>query len=291
MTDQSEGGPQAFLFELEIEVIGAADDVWKAIATASGVADWFLPAEISDHVGGVVSFDSGYGIERRGCVTAWEPPLRFAYEDDCHPLMGGRSSRLTSMFVIDEGEGGRSLVRLVTTDRGPDRPGGEVVEALRDGWNMYFQNLRLYLAHYAGQRSSSIAVTGSARGSRDQGWTALTEGLGLLDATPGRHTAVLRQDLPPLAGIVQWIADSSHNRGLLFRLYEPTRGVGHVFVTAYQDLISTNVAMYLFGSDASVVAARDSPVWQAWMARTFPRIGEQAGLASEEPRLEDPEPR
>jgi hypothetical protein len=88
----------------------------------------------------------------------------------------------------------------------------------------------------------------------------------------------MRLDLPPLAGIVQWVADGSHNRGLLFRLYEPTRGVGHIFVSAYQDLISTNVVAYLFGSDASVVAARDAPLWHAWMTRSFPRIDQGASL-------------
>ena len=39
-------------FELEIEVVGTPDEVFRAIATGRGVSAWLQPTEIEEHFSG-----------------------------------------------------------------------------------------------------------------------------------------------------------------------------------------------------------------------------------------------
>ena len=63
--------------QVEVEVPGAPEKVWQAIATGPGVSAWFVPTEIEEHEGGAIVSHFGPGMESRAKVTAWEPPHRF----------------------------------------------------------------------------------------------------------------------------------------------------------------------------------------------------------------------
>ena len=43
--------------ELEVEVPGTPEQIWRAIATGPGITAWFMPAEVAEHEGGAVSFE------------------------------------------------------------------------------------------------------------------------------------------------------------------------------------------------------------------------------------------
>src|SRR6516165_3037617 len=68
--------------QVEVEVPGAPEQVWQAIATGPGVTSWFVPTEIEERDGKPVTIVShfGPGMVGRAEVKAWEPPHRFAAE-------------------------------------------------------------------------------------------------------------------------------------------------------------------------------------------------------------------
>ena len=68
--------------ENRIEVPGTPEEVWELIATGHGIEAWFVPAEVEPRVGGRVAIDIGTGMEECGTVSAWEPPHRFAYDEE-----------------------------------------------------------------------------------------------------------------------------------------------------------------------------------------------------------------
>jgi hypothetical protein len=43
-----------------------------------------------------------------------------------------------------------------------------------------------------------------------------------------------------------------------------------VFAFSYQDRTYTTLHAYLFGDDAPAIAAREEPLWRAWMDEHFP---------------------
>jgi len=83
-----------------------------------------------------------------------------------------------------------------------------------------------------------------------------------------RERATGAPDAPPLAGVVARVAENS----LLLTVDEPAPAVASAFTYGMNDddAISTVVHLYLFGDDASAVAAREEPAWQAWMRERFP---------------------
>lgn len=75
-------------FEVELEVPGPPEQVWRAIATAEGIGAWMVPTELDPREGGAVVFHMGPDASSRGRVTGFEPDRRFAYEEDWAGLVG-----------------------------------------------------------------------------------------------------------------------------------------------------------------------------------------------------------
>jgi len=125
------------------------------------------------------------------------------------------------------------------------------------------QSLRLYLKHFPGLRSSHIRVFGNAAGPRERGWAALTGALGLPGAAVGAQVAPGGPGVPALFGVVERVFEGAYRRDLLLRSDEPAPGF--FTVSIYGDRGTTSLQGYLFGDEAATVAAREEPVWQAWM--------------------------
>src|ERR1700749_2070589 len=68
--------------QVEVEVPGAPEEVWQAIATGPGISSWFVPAQFEERDGKPVAatLTFGPGIESRSVVTAGDPPRLFARE-------------------------------------------------------------------------------------------------------------------------------------------------------------------------------------------------------------------
>ncbi len=68
--------------EVEVEVPGTPEEVWKAIATGPGISSWFVPTQSRARDGKPIAVTSrfGPGIEPRSAVTAWDPPRTFTFQ-------------------------------------------------------------------------------------------------------------------------------------------------------------------------------------------------------------------
>jgi uncharacterized protein YndB with AHSA1/START domain len=249
-------------FENSIAVPGTPEQVWEAIATGPGTEAWFVPAEIEGREGGPVALDVGGGMQPAGVVTGWEPPRRFAYEEEYE------GARLATEFLVEARSGGTCVVRLVTTVFGAGPEWDAELDNLREGWDGYLLNLRRYLTEFAGRPCATILVSGTAPGPRDRAWAALMEALGLEDAAPGGRVAA-GDGAPTLGGVVDRETGGERHRELMLRLDAPAPGTAFVMVYASGEHVHANVHAYLYGDAAREIAERDAPLWQAWMAERF----------------------
>src|SRR5215217_6259779 len=70
--------------QVEIEVPGTPEEVWRAIATGPGISSWLVPTEFEERDGKpvAVKVNFGPGMESTSAVTAWDPPLSWASQSD-----------------------------------------------------------------------------------------------------------------------------------------------------------------------------------------------------------------
>jgi uncharacterized protein YndB with AHSA1/START domain len=270
MTTPNEDTPPKRSISLEVEVPGTPEEVWEAIATGPGITAWFVPAEVEEREGGRLSLDiMGKGMEASGVVTAWEPPRRFVYEEE-DPFGPDSPGRLATEWLVEARAGGTCVVRLVNSLFASGEEWDDQLEDLRDGWSAYMHNLRVYMTNFAGRRCSTILVTGDAPAPKERAWAELTAALGLPQAAEGEAAATSAADAPVLAGTVERVADGKHHRELMLLLEEPAPGVAFVFAFEYLEQVHASLHAYLFGDEASAVAARDEPRWRSWMDAHFP---------------------
>jgi uncharacterized protein YndB with AHSA1/START domain len=253
--------------ELEIEVPGTPEQVWKAIATGPGITAWFVPAEVDERKGGVITTYHGPGMEAPGIVTSWEPPRRLVYEEELQPPV-----TLATEFLVEARSGGTCVVRLVSSLFGGGADWDRELESMEEGWGRYLHNLVLYLTHFSSERCSTIMVTGHARQPQDQAWSTLTAALGLGGLVEGQR-AETAAGAPPLAGVVERVGKD----WLTLRISEPAPGTAMVLAYTWDERVSTSFHAYLFGDEAPAVAAREEPKWWAWMDEHFPLAAAPTG--------------
>lgn len=74
--------------QVEVEVPGTPEEVWRAIATGPGILSWFVPTRSEERQGGEQVCTFGPGMDSTSKIREWQPPKRFAAESD----MGGPGS-------------------------------------------------------------------------------------------------------------------------------------------------------------------------------------------------------
>jgi uncharacterized protein YndB with AHSA1/START domain len=241
--------------ENRIEVPGTPAEVWEAIATGHGIEAWFVPAEVEPRVGGKVALDMGMGggLEDSGVVTAWQPPHRFAYEEEWPAAEGEPPARLASEFLVEAQSGGTCVVRLVSTLQGEGDHWDGILEDLHAGWEGYLLILRLHREHFAAQRCTTIMASG---GGSDSTFASLLAGLGIEDPELGGRVESTRG--PRLAGTVEHRGE----RELIVRTDAPAPGVALLFAFAMGELVRTHAHLYLYGA----VEEGAADEWSEWMA-------------------------
>jgi uncharacterized protein YndB with AHSA1/START domain len=264
------GEPRTRSIEVEIEVPGTPEQVWEAIATGPGITAWFVPAEVDGRRGGSVSLDIGTGMEPSGVVSHWEPPHRFAYEEDWQPVEDSDAGPLATEFLVEARAGGTCIVRVVNSVFSSRDEWDRELEGMRDGWHAYLANLALYMTHFAGRPCSMIMARGQADRPQDHAWTALKEALGLAGAAKGDRVVAGAPGGPSLAGAVERTGASGTHRELRILLDEPAPGFALVFTFVWQEQVHTSIHVHLFGERGAAARARDQPLWRAWMEERFP---------------------
>ncbi len=243
--------------ELEVEVRGTPEQVWRAIATGPGISSWYVPHTVDEREGGVAtaSFGSAPEMQIEGRVAAWEPPHRVLFDK-------GGGAGLAFEWLVEARGGGTCVVRLVNTGFGSGEDWDAQYDGMTEGWLLFLCNLRLHLEHFGGQTAAAVLPTATWAGPRDITWARLTAALGI-PATPavGQRIEVNANDAPTLAGTV---ADAAPWRVALL-LNQPAPGTAILAVEGHGEQVEVSVWSYLYGNDGATAAERDEPRWQRWL--------------------------
>ena len=251
--------------QVEIEVPGTPDDVWQAIATGPGISSWFVPAEFEERDGKPVAVNLDFGgMKSRSVVTEWTPSRTFTREGS--GWVPG-SPPIATEFSVEARAGGMCVVRIVQSlFASTDDWDGQLTGA-EEGWPGIGRILRLYLTHFPGQRSASMRLMVPMAGTPADAWAALTAALGLKEIEVGqRWTAP--DGVPEFGGVVEYASDSPY--GAMLRLDSPAPGVVALGTIEFGDTVLATITFYLYGDDAAMTVARETPLWQACMQERFP---------------------
>ncbi len=262
--------------QVEVEVPGTPEEVWKAIATGPGVSAWFVPTEVETDAGGTpvkVVSNFGPGMESVAKVTSWEPPHRFTAES---MDLGPEAPPIATEWIVEARSGGTCVVRVVHSLFASGDEWDNQLAGWEGGWPGFFRLLRLYLTHFRGLHSAAFQTMGMAPEPKATAWEALTGPLGLAGAAVGeRRTS--KDGAPPLAGHVEGVGKGEYPEEILLRLDEPAPGIGHFFAMPMGGQVYLSVRFYLYGDQAAAAVARAEPLWQAWMNERFAAAGPADG--------------
>ncbi len=252
--------------QVEVQVPGTPEEVWQAIATGPGISAWFTPAEFEEQGGKpvAVTLNFGPGMESRSVVTAWDPPRMFAKEGDG---WAPGSPPIATEFSVEARAGGVCVVRVVQSLFASTDDWDKQLEGSESGWPGAFRILRLYLTHFRGQRSTIMQFKAVVAGTAAEVWATMTAALGLNGVAAGQSWAV-PAGVPALGGVVEHVSQSPY--GALLRLDQPGPGVAALFIMTIGDSVMAAFTFYLYGDQAAGTAARETPLWQAWIENRFP---------------------
>ena len=248
--------------EVETEVPGTPEEVWKAIATGPGISAWFVPTKLEQREGGAIVLDFGAGMESEAVIKVWDPPRRFVAESK--EQMGPGSPTVADEWMVEAKSGGTCRVRIVHSWFASTDDWDKQFESVEKGWPAFFRILKIYLTHFRGQASDLIPLMAMSSESKSAVWKKLLGSLGFAHLTEGQRVETAH-GAPRLTGIVERVVDKEHEE-LFVRLEEPTSGVAHFLPVVMGSQACLSVRLYLYGTQARAVVAREAPVWQAWIS-------------------------
>jgi uncharacterized protein YndB with AHSA1/START domain len=223
--------------QMEIEVAGTPEEVWRAIATGPGISAWFMPAEVD--AGRSITYHHGPDASSESAIAAWEPP---------HRLVVDEGEGAATEFLVEARSGGTCVVRLVASGFGDS--GAEA------GWTAALLGLRLYLEHFRGQEAATIVAGGTTEGPTARAWAELLGAVGFDEPPEGGRVAAGE---PPLAGVVAGRTETTAT----ILLDAPAPGIAFVGVGGpSEEVVFAFLRAQFFGDDADALAARDEPVWR-----------------------------
>ncbi len=250
--------------EMEFLVPGTPEQVWHAIATGPGMSAWFTPTTVDEHVGGAITFDFGdqdCGEQAPpGVVTAWEPPTRFAYEE---PGWNGDAPPVATEVVVTSRSGDTCVVRMVHSLFTEKDDWDDELESFEGGWPGFFEVLRVYLRHHAGEPAATVHATAAHPDGMSAVWARLIAALGA-GAQYGTRVETAT-GAPRLSGVVERVKQDAHSCEVMLRLDGPCRGTAVLGSCPVGDETRVMVTLFLYGADAAAVAAAEQPKWAAWL--------------------------
>jgi uncharacterized protein YndB with AHSA1/START domain len=180
MTDTKDPHPRAI--DLTIEIRSSLDDVWQALTTGEGLANWFPPeASATPGPGGSLTFSWGAGEDWVAPIVVWEPNVRLGIANET-PAEDGGTVRLAVDFHL-ESRGGTVIVRLVHSGFDDSERWDDFIDGLTAGWSYFLINLRHALERHPGTRRVMVSARPACRGSVVEG-QQIAFGPGGLDVHP-----------------------------------------------------------------------------------------------------------
>jgi uncharacterized protein YndB with AHSA1/START domain len=257
--------------QAEVEVPGTPDEVWRAIATGPGISSWFVPSTVEERVDGTATANFGPGMDSVGKIKEWNPPRKYVLETTEEP------GTVATEWTVEARGGGTCVVRVLHRWFASTDDWDKQFEGHAEGWVSFFRILRLYLTHFRGEPGSLIALSGFGPEPKVAAWRSLMGQLGIVGPTVGQRVTS-KTGAPSLAGLVERIGDEAWPEELLLRLDQPAPGIAHLFAMPMGGQVLLSIRLYLYGQQASAVAAQVEPQWQAWVNEHFPAAG-AAGTA------------
>ena len=87
--------------QVEVEVPGKPEEVWRAIATAAGISSWFVPTTTEYDAEGKpirMTSDFGPGMESISKITEWNPPHSFSADSKD---LGDDAPTVATQWVVE----------------------------------------------------------------------------------------------------------------------------------------------------------------------------------------------
>ncbi len=244
--------------ELEVEVIGTPEEVWRAIATGPGISSWYVPHTVEERAGGAAtaSFGPGPQMQIDGRVAVWEPPSRIVFD-------GGEGvPGLAFEWLLEARDGGTCIVRLVNSGFGSGEEWDGQYDGMTEGWPLFLLNLRLHMEHFRGRTATASLPTAMWAGSRDEVWASVTTALGIPAApAPGDRVELHGADARCLVGTV--VEAARHRLALV--VTGPAPGTAFLAVEGTGDRSSVSIWSYLYGAEGAAAAERETVRWQSWL--------------------------
>ncbi len=246
--------------ELEFDVPGTREQIWDAIATGAGLGSWFMATEVEERVGGVIRIIMGEEGESVGTVTGWDPPDRFAYIEPDWAAFGDHKDApvtpLASEFIVEARSGGSCVVRVVSSAFGTGAEWErEFFTEMERGWLPFFDNLRLYLAHFPGRHATTLRTSADLVGTTADVLRAVRTALGA--ATVGDPV-----EQHGLTGVLERAGDAA----IVVRLTGGEDGYLMFWTYELKDERSrVGMEGYFFSPDAAAYVERSRPAWTDWL--------------------------
>jgi uncharacterized protein YndB with AHSA1/START domain len=247
--------------ELNLELPGTPEQLWAAIATENGITAWFLPTELEERKGGAVTFHMGEDMASHGEVTEWAPLDRLSYaEPDWAAMTGHEGAPVTPMvteFLIEAKSGGTCSLRVVTSAFGVGADWEqEFFDDMAKHWMPFFDNLRLYMTHFPGQRVTPMSVEADFPGEVGEVWSALVQAMDAREV--GQRIEVRGVDLH----IERIGVDICQ---LLASMEAPAPGYLQFGAHDFGELVRASITGYLFSEDAPKIVEHEQARWKAWL--------------------------
>lgn len=256
--------------QVEVEVPGTPEEVWKAIATGAGVSCWFVPSEIEERVGGTMIHNFGAGMESTAIIKEWNPPVHFAAEGSGWMP---NSPPIATEFFVEARSGGVCVVRVVHSLFAETDDWDGQLEGTEGGWPVYFAVLVTYLKHFRGMSGRSMVTVAMSEDSESKAWDNLTAQLGMAGLTAGARCKTAK-GVPVLAGIIEYTSSEKGHFSTLIRLDQPAPGVALIVIAGCAGGAMINVSLYLYGPSSQQIISEQESAWQAWLADHYPSKSE-----------------
>jgi uncharacterized protein YndB with AHSA1/START domain len=252
--------------QVEVEVPGTPEEVWRAIATGPGISSWFVPTRSEERAGGQVVCNFGPGMDSPSTITVWEPPKRFVAEGD----MGMPDSpKVATEWTVEARAGGTCLVRVVHSLFASTDDWDNQLDGLEQGWPTYFRILRMYLERFKGMPCSAMQFVGFSTDSEATAWEKAGGELGLLKVAKGQ-TWSAPEGFPRMTGAVESLGQGMQSNSVLLRLDTPAPGSAYIGAFTCAGMVMVCLSVYLYGDKAKAAVERDGPTWQSWIGERFP---------------------
>lgn len=252
--------------QVEVEVPGTPEEVWRAIASGPGISSWFVPARSEEREGGQLVCTFGPGMDCPATITLWQPPLRFVAEGDMGPP---GSPKVATEWSVEARAGGKCVVRVVHSLFASTDDWDNQLDGLEQGWPTYFRILRRYLEAFKGLPCSAMQFVGFSGDSETKAWEKAGGALGLLKVAPGQSWST-PDGLPRMAGVVDSVGKGMHPNTVLLRLEAPAPGTAYVGAFSCGGMVMVCMSLYLYGAKAKPAVESDEAAWQTWIGERFP---------------------